>query len=470
MVAVTAATDAAIDAHLARLGAAECRAFVADLWAARGFETRLESDTVVATRRGDSLVLFPTVGGRLQPPPSPDGPVDVVVAPRGGSAAAALAADHDARLVVASDLREMLRYAVDPVDGDALCERHLGAPASALRPPVTARLRAHAEGLAGGDASVGTTALVAVLALAVVATGAFGAVDLSAGPGAAEASVGVEESPPAAVDTEAGPTTDEPTDTARSRELAAPTPATDLPAVRAPGVDRTGVTNLSALAAAHDRALGDRSYTLWLDSYRPANGVPNEPRRQRDTDIAVAGDRYVATESVEDVAGDGDRRLAREVYYDGTDWYVNNRFTADPIIRWVDGSEVETSVQPDPRSLRTSLVTRYLATPTTAVTGHTHQGNTVWYRLEGAGTPPGLGVAEVHNYTVVASVDERGFVREATVEFTVVTTMGSYRLRFEWTYGRLGATTVTTPARVEEAREPAAGSGEGTANRSAAAS
>jgi hypothetical protein len=293
---------------------------------------------------------------------------------------------------------------------------------------------------------------VTLFVLAVVATGAFGAVDLSTGPGAAEASVGVEDAAPATVDTDPSPVPDESPNTATPREPAAPTPATDLPAVRAPGVSRTGVTNLTALAAAHDRALGDRSYTLWLDSYRPANGVPTEPRRQRDTDIAVAGDRYVATESVEPVEGNGDRRLAREVYYDGADWYVNNRFTADPMIRWVDGSEAETPVQPDPRSLRTSLVTRYLATPTTAVTGHTHRGDTVWYRLEGAGTPPGFGAAEVHNYTVVASVDERGFVREATVEFTVVTTMGSYRLRFEWTYGRLGATTVTTPAWVDGAR------------------
>ena len=429
--------ETAVDHHLARLGPRDCRAFVADLWAARGFETHLDGDVVVATRRGDPVVLFPAVGGRLRAPSPPSRPVDVVVAPRGGTAAAALAETHDARVLTAADLREMLRYAVAPADAEALCEGHLGGSPVTLRPPLRARVRAHASRVEAFDPPASLAAVATLLVLVALTTGSAVVLDDSAGGGLGGAS--------GATDGTADTTTD--VTTAARADDATPSDGGDEVSTLSgpPGVDGEGVTNLTALAAAHDRALGNRSYTLWLDTYRPFNGDPDAPRVQRDTDIAVDGEEYSVSESLE--RGD-DRRPVRAVYYDGTDWYVADETGGDS----VDGTAVAASVPPDPQSLRKTLVTRYLATPVTDVTDRTRVGNTVRYRLEGEGRPPRFDRDRVYNYSFVATVGDDGFVYRATVEFSVVTVEGSYRLRFEWTYGRVGSTIVAPPVWIDGAR------------------
>ena len=448
--AVTPSTDA-VEAHLARLDARACRAFVADLWGARGFETRVEGDVVVATRHGASLALFPAVGGRLRPPSPPSRAIDVVVAPRGGDATAALAESHDARLLTAADLREMLRYAVDSGEATSLCERHLGAPPSALRLPPRARVRARVERVRASEPRLAVTAVVALLALAA-ATGGF----IGADPSAAGIFAGNDGNDPADDASDGGAV---PTDDRADVGTATPDSRTSTTVDDAdedvgslstvPGVDSEGVTNLTALATAHDRALGDRPYTLWIDTYRPLGGNPNASRGQQDTDIAVEGDRYLVHEHLN--GPNGQRRLGA-IYYDGTDWYVDDRSTGRPAIRWINGTAADFSVQPDPRSLRETLVTRYLDTPVTDVTERVRTRDSTRYRLEGAGRPPGFAVDRVFNYSFVATVDDRGFVREATVGYTVATPDGRYRLRFEWTYGRLGTTTVSPPAWIEQAR------------------
>jgi hypothetical protein len=437
-----------LDHHLARLDAGACRAFVADLWAARGFETRIEGDVVVARRRDNRVTIVPACGGRIRGPAAPSRDVDVVVAPRGGDAAASIAADHDARLLVAADLREMLRYAVDPTDAETLCERHLGAAPSALPPSARVRSRRRLARLGEIESPVGLPTVAAILALVVLTSGGIAAFGTGGPP----------------VDTASTPDADlDPPDTGGEFDGAdgrTPTPdngvsmagsrSADVDSLSSvPGVDRSGVTNLTALALAHDRALGDRSYTLWIDTYRPFEGVPGEPWTQRDTDIAVEGDRYLVRESLEQ---SDDRWLLRAVYFDGTDWYVDDRTTDQPSIRWVDGTVADASVHPDPRSLRETLVTRYLATPTTRVTERVDVGESTRYRLEGEGRPPAFAVDRVHNYSFVAFVDESGLVHEATVEFTVVTIRGTYRLRFEWTYGEFDATTVREPAWTDRAQ------------------
>ncbi|AUV80422.1 hypothetical protein C2R22_01080 [Salinigranum rubrum] len=427
---MTVPTDAVVDAHLARLDAEARRAFVADLWAARGFETSVDDAVVVARRHAESLVVYPLPPRRLRRPPRPEPPVDVVVAfeavPRWVEAS-------DVRVLTPADLRGMLRYALDPADAASISRRHLGSPPAALAPPLSLRVRDGVEALHGVGESVGVTTVVTLLAVVVLVFAASGALFVDDGT---EPLLGSESvAPPGGADA----TTPEQTPTASPT----PTDESDAAAVGSldtvPGVGPDGVTNLTALALAHDRELGE-NYTLWTDRYRPQNGVPGAPRTQRDTDITVEGDRYLVEETFE--TGE-ERRLARVVYFDGTDWYVDERTAETASVRWVDGRTG--NVAPDPHRLRRALVTRYLATPTTDVTERLYVGDETRYRLEGEGRPPGF-PDRVYNYSFVAVVGDRGLVHGAAVEFTVVTVEGSYRLRFEWTYGALGATSVTEPA------------------------
>jgi hypothetical protein len=336
----------------------------------------------------------------------------------------------------------MLRHALDPTDTAAVCQRHLGAPPGSLGPPLSLRIRDAVAALSGVEESVGVTTVVALLAVVVLVVAASGALFADE----AEPLLGAESVGPGA---SGAVVTTDPTPTASP--TLTPTPESDDPSVGSldtvPGVGPDGVTNLTALAVAHDRRLGT-NYTLWTDRYRPQNGVPGAPRTQRDTDMVVEGDRYLVEETFE--TGD-ERRLARVVYFDGTDWYVDERATEMASVRWVDGRTGD--VAPDPNRLRRALVERYLATPTTDVTERVYVGRDTRYRLEGAGRPPGF-PDHVYNYSFVAIVGEHGLVHEAMVEFTVVTVEGSYRLRFEWTYGALGETTVTEPAWLHLAHPP----------------
>jgi hypothetical protein len=433
---VTRSADAVIDAHLARLDTATRRAFVADLWAARGHETTVDDAVVVARRHGESLTVYPLPSCRfpssgLHPPPRPDRPVDVVVAfdattPEWAAVAA------DVRVLTLADLRAMLRYGLDPAAADSICRRHLGAAPAALPPPLSLRLRDRVATLRGVDESVGVTAVVALVACVVLVFAATGALFADDG-----------SEPLLGADSRGAPgsevLTPDPTPTPASSASATGTSPDVGSMATVPGVGPDGVTNLTALAVAHDRELG-QNYTLWTDRYRPRNGVPDAPRTQRDTDIAVAGDRYLVEETFE--TGD-DRHLVRVVYFDGTDWYVDDRSTETASVRWVNGSRGD--VAPNPHRLRRTLVQRYLDTPTSTVTERVDVGRDTRYRLEGDGTPSAF-TAEVYNYSFVAIVGERGLVHEATVEFTVVTVEGSYDLRVEWTYGAFGTTTVTEPA------------------------
>ena len=450
--AVTADTDAVVDAHLARLDAATRRAFVADLWAVRGFETTVDDDVVVARRRAESLVLYPVPPRRLGhrrrvPRPAPE--VDVVVAFDEPPAWATAA--NDVRVLDATDLREMLRYALDSADAESLYRRYLGGSPETLPRPLSLRARDRVDAIHGVEESIGVTTVAALLAVVVLVFAVNGALVAADGSDPLVGAASLSEP-----SDDRGPVTPEPTATP-STSATADTDDPDVGSLATvPGLGPDGVTNLTALAVAHDRELGV-DYTLWTDRYRPQNGVPDAPRTQRDTDIAVAGDRYLVEETFE--TGD-DRRLTRIVYFDGTDWYVDDRTTAAASVRWINGSKGD--VAPDPHRLRRTLVTRYLATPTTDVTERIEVGRETRYRLEGTGTPPAF-QAEVYNYSVVAFVGERGLVHEATVEFTVVTVEGSYRLRFEWTYGQFAATTVAEPAWLHLARPPSDSSGGGSA-------
>lgn len=430
--------------HVRRLDGDACASLVADLWAARGFATEREGRDVLATRGGTTRRIRVGPGGGSTDPP------DVVVSLRGGPDTRAATA-AGVRVLDPDDLAGMLRYAVDRSTAAALCERHLGAPPDDLRPPLRERLRARIAALgesAGtldtGESPVASAPFVGgVLVLLVVGAAVGVALAGTTGTPSADTDGDVEplaipESTPVGDSVVATPT---PEGTDRGAGATAPNASV------VPGLTDDGIADLSALAAAHARSLLGRSYTLWMDTYRPPPEDRDAPPVQFDTDVAVSGDRFLVEENVGD---DEDRRRLRTVYHDGEDWYVANRTPEGRTYERITPGGPTPPPSPNPDNIALELVADYLSTPATDVEGRvggaSGVGEPTRYRVVGRGTPPTLDGDTVRNYTAVALVDRDGVVRDLTVRYTRVTAGGTYRVRKEWTYGYLGETTVEPPA------------------------
>lgn len=421
---------ATVERHLRGLGAAACASLVADLWAARGFETRREGAVVVATRRGESQVLYPVPGARLRSPPSPDRPVDAVVDPRGRSAARRIADAHGATLLDAADLRDVLWYGVDRAVAADLCERHLGAPPADLAPPLGHRVR---TAVSGAESGVGA---VLVATLAVLVVGAVVAPALTAPP------------------TDAGGAT---TDGSGGVDLGAATASRPTGPAAVPGLDEDGIADLTTLATAHRRAVQGRSYTLRIDYRGPSEEDPTTTVH-RDVDITVDGREYVAVTAVEGANG----TPVETVYHDRSGWYVARAVGGNVTYRRVGAGDGGPYGVPDPGVTGRTLVNRYLTTPETRIDGTAERNGRTFYRVVGRGKPFGFGGEDVANYTVTALVGPDGFVVHLTATYTrtlderedevsrrVEVAPGSDPWRVEvtreFTYGWIDATTVGPP-------------------------
>ncbi len=395
-------------ARLRRLDAGTIAALVADLWAARGYETTRDGARVVAATDGSAVVVRVGRGADERPP-------DVVVSLGGRDPA-----PPGGRVVDATDLAEMLLYAVDGPTTGALCTRYLGGPPEALAPSRGVRDR-----LAGFGAwrlarpVVGRRgARIAVLIVAVAAL-----VGVLSWGGA----------PPAAPTGETGALSGG-VDTPAAVPSATTTPATRAAAV--PGLAADGVANLTALAAAHERGLAAGSFTAWVDRYYTRT---DGTRVQRDVDVAVTADRSLTVVTVED---DGGQTTVLAVYDDGEARYAAEP-AADRYRRLDPGESVEFGV-PGPTTLRREVVARYLSTPTTRVSGAVTRDDETAYRVVGTGPPSVPALDGVRNYSVVALVDERGVVRELTARY-VPAGDDATPVRFEVTFDRLDATRVEPP-------------------------
>jgi hypothetical protein len=412
--------------HVRRLDGDALAAFVADLWEARGYDVTRDGGTLVASDGTDRVrVRVGTAGAET------DGSADVLVAPDGSGGAS------ESRVVDAAALAEMLGYAVDRAVARELCIRHLGAPPESLPAPPTMRVRRRAGAvLARGPPVVGV--LVVVVAAGLVAGAA-----IFPGPGGADGGVGPGTS---------AETTPYPNWFDDDHPEGRPATGDPLP----PGVNESGIENVTALAVAHDRALGNRSHTIRVDWYRPRGLRPNGTRVQRDIDIAAAGDRYLIVTSEE--TGDQRRRLGA-VYNDGFASYAAVPDDENETYSRVFRIDPRQNAGPTPESVRERIVTRYLSTPTTNVS-RVQQGGEGRYRIVGSGPPETEASVALRNYSVEALVDSRGFVRDVIVEATVrrpeADSGDAFRIRREITYDRVGETTVAAPEWYErrDDREP----------------
>jgi hypothetical protein len=435
---------AVVEHHLRHLGSDDLAALVVDLWTDRGFETSRDGRLVVATRDRTTERIAVVGRRRLGTPSLPASPTDVVVTP-GGASVDPPAEDH--RTLDAGDLREMLFYAVDRPTSRRLCERHLGDPPEQLRPPLPTRLRHRSRTVASRVTPALVVGLFVLLGLGAVAGVAFTA-EGGGQRGSLVTSQADASAAPAATN---GSTLAPPY---RRPVSARPEPAgSNGPggAVRSPpGVTDSGIANLTALAAAHERVLTDRSYTLRLEPAQPVKALWDGDRRT--VRIAVDGDRYLLAETKES-------RPVRELYYDGSTLQVAT-FDESGTIETVRQRQPESSADgpgPNPFELRETLFTQYLSTPETTVTARFSERNRTVTRIVASGAPAGIEAERVLNYTAIALVDDRGVLRNLTVEYTPDTRPPDYTIRLEARYRTFGETTVRSPWWHERTRSTSRG-------------
>lgn len=162
---MTATDSAAVAHHVRRLDRGELRAFVVDLWDARGYETTVDGDVVRAT--SDARTVRIAVGAATDDPD-----VDVLVAPSRRPVER-----EDVRVLDGRDVAELLDYAVEPAAARRLCRTHFGAPPGALRPSPVTRLRRRAS------AAAERVPPAPVVAVVVIAIGLVGVAQFPIGAG-----------------------------------------------------------------------------------------------------------------------------------------------------------------------------------------------------------------------------------------------------------------------------------------------
>jgi hypothetical protein len=441
----------AFEAALDSLDPEERAAFVAAVYAARGWESDRTGVVVLVRPPGDAS------DGRRVVPPGVEAPDD------------GTELDPD-------EFRDMVRYAVAAADRSRLCRRFLDgtpdavgltAPASATRAtagddrPDTATSPADAgdrpdttrptEGddtgdapaseAAPGDAASGLRALVAsrprsavvaILACVVAVTlfvappaapvgDSGGSTPVSAPPNASAAPAAPTSTP----DGDPDPTPAAPDE---SIEDSAPGRQVVLEQSYPPGVGVDGVENASALAAAHAAALSDRSYRLSVTTREFADGQPTAvawertvvetPARHRSR-VRVAGAFRWPPVGVANAStyANGTARVVR----------VGSDTDADGRIRFEDSpAGAESSARghrvvgpvpdADPFAARTASTLRsVLARTETDVTGAFEDDGTMHFWIEIRSRSP---VADVDGGTLL--VDERGLVHEARYTRTAV--------------------------------------------------
>lgn len=401
-----------VESHVRRLNPTQRAALVADIWETRGFETRREDGIVEGQRDGETVRIGVAGLGDIA---SRDRTLDYIVSFESQNSS------RDAQTLDASALTERLWYALDSDQRRAVCRRQFGATPAELRPPLWTRLQQR----------VTTPALVG--ALLVVLLGASAVAGFSFAPN----SPGTSESA-----TTDGGVTPVPT----------PAPGETLP----PGVGDAGIQNIERLADAHERALLDRPYTLWVDQDgQEFDG--NWTVVDQDVDITTDGERYLIDISEgpgaelrpsgrEPPPFGGNRTLIATLYHDGNNSFAALYTGTEPSYQVVSPREEQNSRIPTPSSLRTHLVSWYLSAPETNLTGTVERDGRTYYRVTGRGTPRAPDLSTVENYTVTALVDGRGLVRNLTATYDQpVGSAVSLEKTFQVTYARLDATTVETP-------------------------
>jgi hypothetical protein len=323
-----------------------------------------------------------------------------------------------------------------------------------------------------GSASVRVLVLVVLVALAGCSGFAGGGASTDGasdrGPASGD---GSGEGEGARSGAEAG-TAGDPGSEAAGSVTPVPVPAvqrTETPAPRvAPGLSATGVTNASALAAAHGARLANTSYTMVRNvTYLAANGTKLTERRSV-SEVGTDG-RFAVRRTREGVRGP-----AREALWsNGTALFEARTDT--------EGTTAYRRAAPEVAERRRALVTdagswqieRVFTVAEARVVDRTERSGTTVYRLESpVAQLPNANASDVGaSVRVEAAVTEGGLVREYAFRQTFSgDSSGAASVVVATRYTDIGETTVSRPPWYDEALTVTNGSGtnDSAVNRSGA--
>lgn len=191
----------AFDDRLRALSQDALAAFVADVWAASGWETDVDGPTVVASRDGTTQRLLVIPAARLQrlrAAPETTGPVDLVVTPQPSADAGLPRGTPEAPIVSPEDLRNRLLYAIDADTGDRLAREYLDVPARSgdwgpREPAVLRGARRLQEATDPEDAPVSRRAALGTVGLSLVGGSAW--VLAASRNGSDDSATGIDDDP-----------------------------------------------------------------------------------------------------------------------------------------------------------------------------------------------------------------------------------------------------------------------------------
>lgn len=418
----------ALSAHLRRLSTDALTALVADVWAARGFETDRHGNTVIARSGGTRRIQ---VSGADDGRPVVDESTDIVVAPGGSDGVAT-------RVIDADEFAQIIRYGIAVEERNSICKQHLGSSITSLEVPWQARAHNYLQTRVR-PAVYGIGVLLCILIVASISV--WPNLEMIVGSAG-----GPDESAEVARDGPAMRSSASTTASASSGDQLTGFQQEDrVNSNFPPGVGPGGIEDISQLDTAHSRAIGNRSYTLQVDLYWPRGGEPGAQRVHRNMDFRVGADgRYLLHTVVRGQATDSrdTAQLNIRVYHDGSGWFVAES-TGDGVeYRRISPSQQPPVAVPEPTVLQNRLASGYLSTPETNVTTVSREAQP-GYRLIGYGRPLGAGQG-ITNYSVRAFIRSDGLISNLSTRSTRRVTP-PVNQRFRMSYDRFNATTVATP-------------------------
>jgi len=400
--------------------------FIADLWSARGYETRSEGRTVVATDPATGtdtrIRLVQAVGGQSSTEVLPSH-VDVLVA--GSYSIPEKLKQLDARVFDATDLRSMVLYAIDRERADELTREYFDQPVSDLIPdedstgvnvqdgtqtvPKHSILGVPKMTSSGPQLRIGLVLFVAAtLVVGVVIGAATGRLSHENGSGW----------------TVGGGASHQSTSTA----------ATRYP----PGIGPHGLRNLTQLLRSHRRIIENRPYHLVVRHDGSRGQVVTNARwiSSRQT-VHIGHDRsyYRVLGTVPpETVGDSPQRLSVVEYRTGSACERETSAALDSDRPTPTGCEFLDEGDAAERFAQVvgTYLRRYLDT-STSIVQVVRSGNESRYRITATGNPDRIS-ADVTRYRAVATVNRSGFVTSLRVEYTWQRPDGPRQVQFELRY------------------------------------